>query len=174
MSDQQHLESYEIAIVVCHSMRRLLNNYKHYERPASLEIVFARITKMLRSREKTNFKRFVHCTQLEEKIWTNVIKDFDPKTPLLVVDAVCSIHARYATHLSKHANLSDKIMERLSIIQNTIDATAEIEKTDTLITTIYVKEFAAYSGVLPLENRLKDRFKKIKNKTNDIGDHHVQ
>ena len=147
----QTLTKLEQAIVVAHGMRRILSNYKHNERTASLETLAKRLKKFLLKREKSNKRSFIFATEFERIFWLNVTDKYDKTTRILALDFVTSLYSYYGDILSRYSDISPKLMEKIDILANEADATSEeiyeMEQNDKDLLTTYVNMFEPYSSV---------------------------
>jgi len=147
----QQLTKLEQAIVVAHGMRRILSNYKHFERTAHLETLSKRLKKFLLQREKSNTKSFILATEFEKVFWENVTDKYDKKTKILALDFVTSLYSYYGEILNKYSSISPTLMEKIDLLANETDASSEeiyeMEQNDKNLLTTYVTLFEPYSGI---------------------------
>lgn len=145
------LQDFEIAIIVAHTMRRFMSNFKPHERNSTFEKVLKRLTKMLLQRERTNTAAFINATEYERELWLKATGSYDGSVPIFAVDFVCSVYEYFEKQMHKHANLNPKLMEKMNMIHNTTEVDSktahEIEKNDSDLLSTYIKLFEKDSGV---------------------------
>ena len=151
MMEEKELSKLEQAIVVAHSMRRILSSYEHFERTSNLEILSKRLRKFLLKREKINKKSFILATEFERVFWMNVTNKYDKKTKILALDFSISLYSYYGEILSKYSDVSPKLMEKIDVLAADVDVPSEeiysMERNDKDLLTTYVTMFEPYSGV---------------------------
>lgn len=142
------LSNLQVALVVCNVMGRILSNYSWQEQPSSLKVLNARIRKFMISRAKSNQKEFMEAMLIERAVWKKTTESFDAKTPLFVVDLVCKLYSYYSEPLNKYAKISDKIIDRVSLIQNvSISTDVQLEFNDDDIMDKFSELFEPFSGI---------------------------
>ncbi len=145
------LDKLEQTIVLAHVIRRIMSNFKAHERTSSLEALVSRLTKFLFVRERTNRKSFVFATEFERVLWLNVTDKYDKHTKILALDFICSMYDYFDVQLKRFANISPKLMEKISIRAVDIDIDSkdiyEMEQNDNDLLNTFITIFEPYSGV---------------------------
>lgn len=163
----EQLSSMVIAMVVAHSINRLLKQFEPHERNRNFDKILTRLNKMLRQREQSNLKDFVFATEYERILWQNVTHAYDKSTPIFAVNVVTSIYEYFIPMMIRYANVTEKMMEKLGVIHVTTDLEDDeymkIESNDSSFANTYIKVFESHSGIGLKKSKFAGRLLHIKN-----------
>ena len=145
------LQTRQLAIVLVHSMRRMLVKFAPHERTKHMELIAKRLRKYNLHQEKTNFKDFVFATEFERVFWEDVTDKYDKDTPVFGVNFVCDLYTAYEKLLHKQTTISFKHIENMGkdYLGGEIDTQKirEIEDNNNSLVNTYIDMLEPYSGV---------------------------
>lgn len=145
------LSNLKQAIIVSHTMNRMLKQFDFNERNSNINLVLKKINTFLRVRERSNLEDFIFATEYERILWVNTTHKYNSQTPIFALNIVCNLHSYFLEVLSKHVKLSEKLMIKLSMIHNISDSDSKIitkiECNDDDLSSTYINLFAKDSGV---------------------------
>ena len=155
------------SMVLSHIVRRFLLNFAFSERTKQLEVVLKRVTRLLKKREKSNFRDFVFAEKFEKVLWQNATEQYHKETPILGVDFVVSLYFYYPAILNRYAGLSEKNMLDFaaSVDSSHIGSNEyrELESNDDDLLSTFVKLYEPYSGVGLKKSAFAGKLLTIKN-----------
>lgn len=155
------------AIIIAHSMKRLLKGFEPHERNKAVETVMQRLYKFLKQRERTNLKDFIFATEFERTHWQQVTDDYDKSTPLYAINTAATLCDYFDVIMNRYAKLSPKVMEKFGITHNNNDSSREecfmIEQNDGSFVSTYIEKFEPFSGVSVRKSPFAGRKLTIKN-----------
>ena len=163
----QTLNKRQIALVLVHSSRRMLVNFKPHERTKHFELIAKRYTKFLKQTERKFIKDFVFATEFEKVFWKNVTDKYDKSTPVFGVHFVADLYDYYEAILKKHTMVSFKHIELMGKdytggeVERSEMRSIEDNNNDLLST--YVSMFEEYTGIGLKKNLFQGKKLLIKN-----------
>ncbi len=144
------LTTRQIAIVLVHSMRRMLVNFEPHERTKHMELVMKRLKKYNMHQQKVNKREFVFATEFERVFWQNVTDKYDKETPVFGVDFVSELFITYEKLLQRQTSITFKHIENMG--KDYVDGGVESKKAREIednvgsLLNTYVDMFEPYSG----------------------------
>ena len=170
---EEKLSDLKIALIVAHSMNRLLMHFSHKivngkpERNNNFNVVLSRINKFLRKRERTNKTDFVFATEFERIFWLNVTDSYTKETPIFAINIVSIFYDYFPELLKKYVGLNENIMMKLAGIHTRTKwdkkQMYEIEQIDDSFSSSYIKMLYPYSGVELRKSLFAGKLLTIKN-----------
>ncbi len=160
------LSNIKQTIIISHTIRRFLINFKPIERTKNIEALAKKLGVFLRQKEKSNREDFIFATEYERVLWMNATDKYDKETPVLALDFVTQLYSYFEVILSKYANVSPKLIEKIGILAIQTDISSkEAHKLETnsgsLINT-YIGIFEEHSGVSVRKSLLVGKFEHLK------------
>ena len=147
----KELSTRKIAIILVHSMRRLLTKFEPHERTKHMELVLKRLKKYNMHQEKVNKREFIFAIEFERVFWQNVTDKYDKETPVFGVNFVADLYTAYEQLLHKQTKISFKHIENMGkdYLGGEIESKKmrEIEDNNDSLVNTYIDMFEPYSGV---------------------------
>jgi len=145
------LTKLQIAIIVAHSMRRMLRNFEPHEQTQLFAKVSRKIKKFLMEKQKKVLNDFVFATEYERILWQNATDKYDKQTPIFGMAFVSELHEYFSEIAQKYIKVSSKEIEKLGVKYDGVNVDSkkgyEIESNGTDLLSTYIKLFEKDSGV---------------------------
>ena len=129
-----------------------------------MKTVQSRIGIMMRSRMRTNRVEVLAALAIESRVWHETTSSFAGDTPMFAVDTVSKLYYTFPKQLCRFADLSEKLMEKFSMIHNDFDDEhAHLEDNDNELVSKFIEIFEPYSGVGAKKSAVKGLKLNVKN-----------
>jgi len=147
----KNLTRIQIAIIVSHSMRRMLKHFEPHEQTKLFSKVSRKIFKFLIRKQKESARDFVIATEYERILYLNATEKYDKETPIFGMFFVSELYEYFDEIIYKYVNISSTEIEKLGVKYNGGGVDSEtsylIEKNGTDLLSTYIKLFEKDSGV---------------------------